>query len=430
MRGTSDPTTKTAVLWIAGAGAPPAIAATPVEGEVDVAIIGGGYTGLSAARTLAAAGHRVAVFEAETVGWGASSRNGGMATIGSKRSLASWIKGYGRERAARLWTAARHAVDFVEELIVAEGIDCGWERCGFLNVAWKPEHLRHLAAKQRLLAEVVGHDTTLVALQDLGDELVCRGYHGGLIDEHAGGLDPARYVRGLAEAALRAGAVIHEHTRVVRKEPVGGGQRLLTDRGTLTASEVLIATNAYTGSLTPRLQRCVVPVGSQIIATEPLPAALAAELIPRRRIIFDTKKLLFYFRLTPDDRLLFGGRASFTSVSPQRTRRILEAHLRRLFPQLAGQRVEYVWQGYVGYTPDLDPHAGRLGADHFALGYCGHGVALASYLGDRIAKFMMAASEPDPFIGLRPPRPIPLYHGRAWFMPAAGAYYRALDALK
>jgi glycine/D-amino acid oxidase-like deaminating enzyme len=353
-----------------------------------------------------------------------------MATIGSKRSLASWITGYGKERAVRLWRAARDSVDFLEQLITDEGIDCHWDRCGFLNVAWKPEHFGRLAEKQRLLAEVVGHETRLVTPRDLDEELSCTTYHGGLVDEHAGGLHPALFARGLAEAARAAGAVVHENTPVLRKERAGSRQLLHTPRGRVLAGEVLVATNAYTGQVTPRLRRCVVPVGSQIIATEPLPADLAAELIPHRRMVFDTKNLLFYFRLTPDARLLFGGRASFAGGSAARVGSVLRGQMEALFPQLTGRRIEYVWQGFVGYTPDLDPYVGRLGPDHYALGYCGHGVSLATYLGDRVARFMMGEGEPDPFIDLRPPRPIPLYYGKPWFMPAGAAYYRILDVVR
>ncbi len=426
---TQDVGPKSAVMWRATLTQPLHIEPTPVEGETDVAVIGAGYTGLSAARTLAAAGHRVTVFEARDVGWGASSRNGGMSTIGSKRSLASWIEGYGRERAVRLWRAARAAVEMVEDLIRDEGIDCGYARCGFLNVAWTPEHFGRLAEKQRLLAEVVGHETRLVLPRDLGDELVAEGFHGALVDDCAGGLDPARYVQGLARAALAAGVTIHEHTTVLAKHRHGDAQRIVTDRGELTASAVLVATNGYTGPVSPYLRRCVVPVGSQIIATEPLPEERAAALIPRGRMVFDTKNLLYYFRLTPDHRLLFGGRASFTERDPQVTGRRLHRHMLRVFPQLRDARIEYTWQGRVGYTLDLDPHVGRLGPDHFSLGYCGHGVALGTYLGSAIARYMMGHGEPDAFIGLRPPRAIPLYYGRPWFMPLGAAYFRLKDRL-
>lgn len=416
-------------MWVAGAPELEPIPQQPVDGEVDVAIVGAGYTGLSAARTLAREGHKVAVFDRHNAGWGASSRNGGMVTIGSKRTLHSWIEGYGRDKAVQLWQASRDAVELVEQLVRDEGIDCCYERCGFLNVAWKPEHFGRLAEKQRLLWEVVGHDTHLIAPRDLGDELAAQGFHGGLVDDLAGGLDPARYVRGLSRIARAAGAVIYEHTTVLSKHREGDGQRIVTDQGELKASAVLIATNGYTRTFTPRLRRAVIPVGSQIIATEPLGEERARELIPKGRMIFDTKNLLYYFRRTPDHRLLFGGRASFAERDPHQTGRILRRHLMTLFPQLADVDIEYTWQGLVGYTLDLDPHVGRLGPDHFALGYCGHGVALGTYLGRAIARFMMNEGECDPFVNLRPPNAIPLYYGWPWFMPLGAAYYRLRDRI-
>lgn len=397
--------------------------------EVDVAVVGAGVTGLAAARNLAQGGASVVVFDRQHVGWGASGRNGGMVSVGSKRPLSEWVKAYGKDFGHSLYQASVDAVLFVEKLIEDDKIDCAYVRCGLLCAAWKPEHFGLLAAKQRYLKEEVDWDTRLVTPLDLDDELGTRGYHGGLIDDMAGRLDPFLYTRGIAIAAQKAGAIISEDTEVMAVEPEGDGHRVTTGRGSVKASEVLIATNAYTGPLTPGLQRRIVPIESQIIATEPLDEELAVGLIPTNRIVFDTKKMLFYYRRTDDNRCLFGGRATFTTVSPQKSGRILRDKMVKLYPQLSGAEIEYTWDGYVAFTFDMDPHMGRMDGLYYSMGYCGHGIALGSYMGDRMGNVIAGRSEDCPFLDLTFPTN-PLYRGKPWFLPIMGGYYRAYDRVK
>ena len=408
---------------------PVSAGAEELPADVDVAIIGAGFTGLSAALNLARSGAKVAVLERHTVGWGASSRNGGMVSVGGKRGLASWIKAYGHDTARRLWQATVDAVDHVETTIERERIDCAWSRSGTLDCAWKPAHFGSLAEYQRLLAEEVGYETRLIPPKDLAEELGTRRYYGALQTDGDGGLDPARFVAGLAAAARAAGALIFEDTAVTALSPSPKGGQLVTSHGSLQAAAVLVATNGYTGDVTPQLRRTVVPIDSHIIVTEPLSRELADELIPKRRMVWDTKNMLYYFRMTPDDRLLFGARAAFRSVSTQRSGMLLRQSMVELFPQLANVAVEYTWNGKVGFTFDWDPNVGRQGAFWYALGYCGHGVALATYMGDRLGSAIAGQTVDNPFFALRRPPVNPLYRRSAWFLPLGDIYYRLKDRL-
>jgi len=413
----------------AGAATTAAHAAEPLPADVDVAIIGAGFTGLSAARNLARGGASVAVLEQHTFGWGASSRNGGMVSLGGKRGLKAWVEVYGRERAHRLWQATVDAVDLVESIVAEEGIDCAWQRSGTLECAWKPEHFGHIADYQRFLYEEVGRETTLIAPKDMAQEIGTRRFYGALKSEGDGGLDPARFTAGLAHAAREAGARIHEGTEVTALSPSPKGHRLLTSRGRLEAAEVLVATNGYTGAATPELRRTVIPIGSHIIVTEPLGKDLADELMPNRRMAWDTKTMLYYFRITPDDRMLFGARAAFRPVTTQQSGAILQRHMVELFPQLIGKRVEYTWDGHVGFTFDYDPNVGRRDGVWYALGYCGHGVALATFMGDRMAAAIAGRPVDNPFFELRTPPTNPFYRSSAWFLPLGDIYYRLKDRL-
>lgn len=393
-----------------------------------MAVIGGGYTGVSAARTLARGGADVTVLERETLGWGASTRNGGFVLPGFKLGAEELLEKFGAERARRLFEASLASVRFLEEVIAEEAIACEYERCGHLSLASKPAHFRRLEASQRCLRREFGYETELLSPADLAAEVGSSLYHGGLLDRNAGGLQPARYFAGLAAAAERAGARLCESTEVLRLERSDGGFALATSRGRLRAREVLVATNGYSGAVHRALRRRVVPIGSYIIATAPLAESLARELIPRRRMLSDSKNLLHYFRLSSDRRLVFGGRASFTPTTTTESARILATDLTTVFPQLAAVPVEYSWSGNVAFTRDQLPHVGELAGTHYAMGYCGHGVAMATYLGARVAERIAGRGDLAPFAELGFPA-IPCYRGRPWFLPLVGAYFRCLDRL-
>jgi len=251
-----------------------------------------------------------------------------------------------------------------------------------------------------------------------------------MIDEFAGMLNPYLFSRGLAAAALKAKAQIFENTEVQALAPAVDGWTVTTSRGTLKASDVFVATNGYTGDVTPGLKRRVVPVGSHIIATEPLDKDLALSILPKRRICYDTKKMLFYFLLSADDRLVFGGRAAWRPLTAQQSGEILRKHMVKYFPQLARTKVEYTWHGQVCMTMDFDPHLGKMDGLYYSMGYCGHGVALSAYLGDVMGNVIAGKPEDSAFLQLKPLPKIPGYTGNPWFLPAADIYYRTYDRLK
>jgi glycine/D-amino acid oxidase-like deaminating enzyme len=404
--------------------------------RVDVAIVGGGYTGLSAARELARRGASVAVFEANTFGWGASSRNGGQVLTGAKLSASGLVKRYGQARARDMFAASLQAITYVEQLIASEQIDCDFARCGHIELAYKPGHMNHFAAEAALLGTGFGHDVKLLSHGALAGELGSKSYYGGLLDESSAGLHPGRYVAGLACAAERAGAMLFERAQVLEITPASATQqaRVATSRGSLRASEVFVATNGYTDHLVPYLHKRVVPVGSYVIATAPLSEQMIREISPRGRMFYDSKNFLYYWRTTRDNRLIFGGRAEFVPPTAQSTRRSaddLRAGMLYVYPQLANVPIEFAWGGTLGFSFDLLPHAGttREGL-HFALGCGGHGVAMLSHLGACSAWRILGDSVNNPTFELPfPGAPLGLYDGRPWFLPLAGLYYKLRDRL-
>ncbi len=405
----------------------------PLPEMVDVAVIGGGFTGLSAALALGRRGAKVAVLEAETFGWGASSRNGGMVLTGLKKGPETLIARYGLEVARRLYAASLASVDCVAQIVKAEGIACDFSRTGHLEVAVKAKHFEGFKRSAQMIAREFKHKLRVVEKKDLQTEIGSGIYHGGLVDETSAGLNPARYVAGLRQAAARAGAQLHDHTRVERIERRTGNAayRIATSRGTLDSRAVFVATSGYTGNATPALQRRIVPIGSYIIVTEPLPADLATTVSPRDRMIYDSKNFLYYYRLTPDRRMLFGGRAAFfpeTANTVRKSAEILRQGMLSVYPILRDVRVEYVWGGTLDFAFDIMPHAGELDGLFYALGYAGHGVAMATYLGTKIAAVISGDAHANPFEGLPFPRaPLGLYNGRPWFLPLGAAWYKFLD---
>jgi glycine/D-amino acid oxidase-like deaminating enzyme len=400
-----------------------------------VAIVGSGYTGLAAALYLARSGATVAVFEANSIGWGASSRNGGMVLTGLKLPLSVLFARYGRELARRMYSSSLAALDLVERIVEGEAIECNFRRWGHLEVAAKASHFDSYAQSAELIQKEFGHNLEIISAGELGREISSAIYFGGLLDPTSAGLNPARYVAGLARAALRAGASIYENTQVERierhAENGSAGFRLVTSRGTVFAREVLVATSGYTSRATPQLAKRVIPIGSFIIATEPLSEDVACELIPRGRMIFDSKHYLHYYRLTQDNRLLFGGRAAFfpeTRSTIRQSARILAREMIRIFPWLKEKPIEHAWGGTLDFCFDTLPHAGALDGIHYAVGYAGHGVAMATYLGTKVAEKISGHAVDLPYAEIPfPGAPLGLYNGRPWFLPLAGAYYKLLD---
>ena len=408
------------------------LTAESIPARPDVVIVGAGYTGLAAARQLARAGASVAVLEREQVGWGASSRNGGQVLTGMKLEAGALVATFGETRARQLFDVASDSIARLEQLIAEEAIDCEYERVGHLCAAFKPAHFTAFQDEQALLRRVFDHPVRLVPRALQRSEIGSDAYHGVLVDERSGALNPARYVRGLADAAARAGATVVTGVGVTAMQRRPAGWRVQTTAGDVEARDVLVATNGYTNGASPALQRRFIPIGSYIIATEPLDQPVAASLLPRRRVAFDSKHFLYYFRVTAERRLLFGGRAEFGRPNPDTTRRaaaILRKGMTSVFPELRRARVDYAWGGNVAFTRDQMPRAGRLDESYYAGGYCGHGIAMATYLGEQIARRIAGEPIDHPLFDDRFPA-IPLYSGTPWFLPLVGAYYQVKDWLQ
>jgi glycine/D-amino acid oxidase-like deaminating enzyme len=422
-------------FWLTTAEIPRTDPAHPLPASIDVAVIGAGFTGLSAARTLCHLGANAAVLEAKTIGWGASSRNGGMVLTGLKLGVNKLISRYGRERTQRMYAASLASIDCVEQLVREENIDCDFLRCGHLEVACKQKHFDDYARQAEVIAREFNHRLRIVPRHELQTEIGSSIYYGSMVDEMSAGLNPARYVAGLARAAVKAGAAIFENARVekIEREARQGAQgwRVRTSRGIVWARDVFIGTSGYTGSATPALRKKIIPIGSYIITTEVLPEALARELSPRNRMIYDSKNYLYYYRLTPDHRMLFGGRAAFfpeTENSIRKSGEILRRGMIDVYPQLRKTKVEYVWGGTLDFAFDIMPHAGQLDGIYYAVGYAGHGVAMATWQGEKMGEMIAGEKRENPFVGIPfPGAPLGLYNGQPWFLPFAGAWYKFLD---
>jgi len=397
--------------------------------SADVVVIGGGYAGITAARELARRGTRVTLLEAHTLGWGASTRNGGIVHPGYKWGPPQLLRRYGRDTGVALYRETLESYALVKRLIAEESIECDFREHGHLELAYAKSHVAELEHTRSSLA-TVGVESRLIPRNRIREEIGSDAYYGALAVGNSGLLHPARYFAGLAGAADRAGADLHEGVRArsIRRDSGPARRfRVDTDRGTIVADEVLVATNGYTDGVAPSIRRRVMPIGSYIIASEPLPEDLARELSPTGRAFFDTKFFLYYWHVSTDNRMIFGGRTSFLPTSIDRSAGILHRGLLRVHPQLAGYRIEYAWGGNVGFTFDRMPHAGRTGDGvTYAVGCCGTGVALMTGLGTQVGGWL--AGDPAPALTrLRFPLVPAPYEGRPWFLPFVGEWYRMRD---
>ena len=396
--------------------------------DTDIAIIGSGYTGLCAARILRKNGASVTIFERNTIGWGASSRNGGMATPGLKQGIQKIYKMYGSKLAHEFWKASVDAIDLIEEIVDEHSIDCDWQRNGHASLATKPSHAPRLKQYGSWLEKKFGHVQNYIPKNQIRDEIGSDAYHGALTDEISGGLHASKYVYGLATTVSNLGVQLCEHTDVLDIEKNDSNYfRLITSAGDVRAKKVIVATNGYTDRLVPGLKPLIFPVGSYIVVTEPLSEDLQKIISPKKRMYYDSKWFLNYFRLTPDGRMLWGGRNDLsTDLDLDDSAKRLTRELYSILPDLRDIPITHTWTGKLGITFDLMPHIGEKNGIYYAFGYGGHGLSIATYLGTEIGLLLSGKKDRSPFMEISH-QTMFFYRNRPWFIPFAARYFRFLD---
>lgn len=410
--------------------APPALDQQPLPATADVVIIGSGYTGLHAALQTARGGRHTVVLDAEQAGWGCSTRNGGQVSTSIKPDFAALAAKHGHERAFAILREGHEALAWIREFIAAEGIECDFKVPGRFHAAHSPRHYERLARSAGQQVPGLETDAQLVPRAEQRRELGTDAYYGGIVYPRHASLHPARYHAGLLERVLEAGATVIPHCPAAGMARHANGVRVATPRGELSARDVIVASNGYTGTATPWQRRRVIPIGSYVIATEPLEAGLMDRLMPGDRVVSDTRKIVYYYRPSPDrTRIVFGGRVSAGETDTRMSGPRLHGELVKLFPDLAGTRISHSWVGFVAYTFDTLAHVGRHDGIHYAMGYCGSGVSMASYLGMRIGQQVLGLEEGrTAFDGLTF-KTRPFYSGKPWFLGAMVTFYRWRDRL-
>lgn len=404
--------------------------ATALPREVDVLVVGAGYTGLSAALTLARHGRSVLVLDAEQPGIGASSRNGGMLGPSfQKMDIDGMVAQHGEAHTMSVLQESMDALAYTMALIDEHRIDCDLQRVGRFRAAVIPAHLESMKRDADRLQRFIDLRAEFVERADQHHEIGSDIYHGGVIYHRDAGLHPAKYARGLLALAQAAGARVQGHCAVQRIERDGSGWRIRTARGELRAGQVMLATNGYTGPEFGWARRRLVPVQAAIIVTEALAPGVIERLMPKRRMHGETRRMMNFYRPTPDGtRILLGGRPPvWGGASDADTSRHLHGKLCRVFPELASTRIEHLWRGKVAFTFDLVPHMGQHQGIFYALGYCGSGVGRSTYFGHKTALKMLGRAEGKTFFDDLPFRGFPGYTGNPWPLPAILSWYGLQD---
>ncbi len=373
--------------------------------DVDVCVVGGGFTGLTAALTLSRAGYRVALVESQRIGWGASGRNGGQIGSGQRKDMFELESMVSDGDAKRLWSAAEAGKRFLCALVEQYDIQCDlhW---GHISAASKPSHADHLHRYCDHLRQKYGYlDCDPISRSTMREHIDTSIYFGGLLDRSAGHLHPLNYALGIARAALDHGAQLFERTTATAIDSTGTGHRVVCESGQVTAKSVLLACNGYLERLHPRLAGKIMPINNYIIATEPLGEQTAQRLIRGNVAVADTRFVVNYYRLSTDTRLLFGGGESYRRRFPADIPSFVRKHMLNVFPQLSDKRIDFGWGGTLAITLNRLPSVGRVDGDiYYAQGFSGHGVVMAGYCGHLVAKAITGTME-DYDLFARVPQP-------------------------
>jgi glycine/D-amino acid oxidase-like deaminating enzyme len=408
----------------------PAPSTETLPAKVDVLVIGSGYTGLMAARETAKGGRSTLVIDAQDAGFGCSSRNGGQVSTSIKPDLATLSGRYNQEIGFGIRKEGINALDCIADLIESEKLDCDWRRVGRFHAAHNPRQYEHLAQYPKSQPKGLEVPMEIVPASEQRREIGSDYYHGGIVYPRHASLHPGKYHLEMLRIAKAAGAQVIDHCPAGNIERDGNGFVVTTTKGKIAARDVVIATNGYSGPMTPWQRRRVIPIGSYIIATEPWPKEKMLALLPKDRVISDTRKLVFYYRLSPDlTRMVFGGRVAYMENNPRVSAPRLHDWMTLIFPELKPAKVTHSWMGYVAYTFDTLPHIGKQDGLHYAMGYCGSGISLATYFGMRIGQQVLGRAEGRTPLDNIPFPTRPLYSGNPWFLAPSIFYYRIRDKL-
>jgi glycine/D-amino acid oxidase-like deaminating enzyme len=408
----------------------PQLPRRPLPARVDVLVVGAGYTGLSAARETAAAGAATWVLDAGAVGAGCSGRNGGQVAYSIKPSFAALASRYGESKAFAICEEGREAVAYLRRLATGQGVDCDWRENGCFFGAHTQGHFAAMVRDAEHQPRGLEQRITVVPRAEQFREIDSDFYHGGCVYHDDASVDPMRMLVALLRRAEHAGATVLDHCPVVGLQRAGDGFEVLTPLGKIQARKVLIATNGYSGPLSPWHRRRVIPIGSYQIATQALGVDKVRNLIPKGRNVVDSRRVVVYLRPSADgERIIFGGRAALAEKDPLACVPRLKAMLTRIFPQLESAAIDHAWVGWVAYTFDTLPHLGRHEGVHYCMGYCGQGVPLAPYFGQRVGQQMMNLKEGRTALDDLPFPTRPYYFGIPWFLAPSVFAYRTMDAM-
>jgi len=406
-----------------------------VPKKADIVIVGAGYTGLSAALTLSQAGRNVVVLDAEEIGFGASTRNGGMLGSGHKISTDQATRQYGSKIAAQIHEEANASLAFTTNLIKENNIDCELQICGRLRTAWTPQDHIDMSKNLEKLKAIESFNSNMIEPELMPNSIKTDLYFGGQFYEDHGAVQPRKFHYGLLQIALKAGAKVFGKSTVTKVKPVSKdtdiGFKVFISNTTIQCDQVLMATNGYTQpSLSKHLSRRILPIPSYIITTEDIGVERVQSLLPGGHCMVETRKRYCYYRATPcGRRIMIGTRAAMHSITAEQALPTLRKMLIEIFPSLVDVEISHCWTGYTGFSFSKLPSLGYDQGIYHALGYCGNGVAMAPYLGHKAALKLLHPSENHSVFEKTPLLTRPYYYGKPWFLSFVSAIFRGYDLL-